>query len=313
MVLILILNLHQTFHMKILITGGSGLVGSALTKKLLDNKIEVVHLTRSKSSKFNIKNYEWDWRKGEIDTRCFNEVTHIVHLAGAGIADKPWTTKRKKTIIKSRVLTTRLLLESIKRNGINIESFISASGSGYYGAQSNEKIYSEEDTSHNDFLGNCCKQWENSVEEFRETCRVVKFRLGVILDKSHGALPKISGIIKKGLGSPLGTGKQYMPWIHIEDAVNLFYNAIFDDKINGTYNAAASEHINNSELTEKIAHVLNKKIRLPNVPSFVLKFLYGELSDTILKGVRISNKKIKQKGFNFKFDSLEEALNQIYS
>ena len=299
--------------MKILITGGSGLLGSALTKKLLENKIEVVHLTRSKSSKFNIKNFEWDWRKGELDTRCFKDVTHIVHLAGAGIAEKPWTSKRKKTIIKSRVLTTRLLLDSIKQNGINIESFISASASGYYGAQTNKKIYSEKDSPHNDFLGNCCKQWENSVEEFKVICRVVKLRLGIILDKNHGALPKISGLIKKGLGSPLGTGNQYMPWIHIDDAVNIFYNAIFKNEFNGVYNAVASEHINNTELTEKVAQALNKKIRLPNVPSFVLNFLYGELSDTILKGVRVSNKKIKNEGFNFKFDKIDDALRQIYS
>ncbi len=298
--------------MKVLITGGSGLLGSALTKKLLNEKIKVVHLTRTKSSKFDIKNYEWDWTKNKIDTNCFNEVTHIVHLAGAGIAEKPWTSKRKKIIIKSRVLTAELLLSSIKEKNILIKGFISASATGIYGAQTNEKIYSENDSHMNDFLGDCCYRWEKSTDQFKDVCRVVKLRLGVILDKNEGALPKISNVIKKGIGSPIGSGNQYMPWIHINDAVDVFYNAILNEKYNGTYNTVATQHINNKLLTNEIAKILNKKIRLPNVPSFVLKFLYGELADTILMGVRVSNDKIKKEGFEFKYDNIQAALKEIY-
>ena len=125
--------------MKVLITGGSGLLGSSLTKKLVSEKIEVVHLTREKSSKNDVKNYIWDWRNKEIDERCFTGVTHIVHLAGAGIAEKAWTQKRKNTIVKSRVLTTRLLHSKIKSNNHKIKAFISASAVGYYGAQFSEK------------------------------------------------------------------------------------------------------------------------------------------------------------------------------
>ena len=300
--------------MKVLITGGSGLLGSALTKYLISKEIEVSHLTRTKSSKHDVKNFEWDWRKNKIDERSLEKVTHIVHLAGAGIAEKPWTNKRKKTIVKSRVLTARLLFEAVKKYNINtLQAFISASGTGFYGAITNDKIYSENDSYENDFLGNCCLQWENAASKFEEEYRVVKLRLGVILDKNEGALPKISGIIKKGLGSPIGNGKQYMPWIHLDDAVNIFYSAITNSNFKGTYNAVASEHINNSTLTKEISIALNKKLRLPNVPSFVLKFLYGELSETILKGVRVSNQKIKKLGVEFKYDTIKDALKNIYS
>ncbi len=298
--------------MKVLITGGSGLLGSALTKKLLKEKIDVAHLTRTKSSKHNVKNFEWDWRKNKIDHRALKGVTHVVHLAGAGIAEKAWTSKRKQTIVKSRVLTARLIYDTVKKNNLKINAFISASGTGYYGSIIDNDIYIENNSHKNDFLGNCCYQWENAANKFEDNCRVVKLRLGVILDHDEGALPKISTLIKKGLGAPIGTGNQYMPWIHLEDAVEIFYSCITKEKYNGTYNAVASEHITNKKLTYTIADVLNKKIRLPNVPNIILKFLYGELSETIIKGVKVSNEKIKKEGYKFKYDNLKEALIDIY-
>jgi NAD dependent epimerase/dehydratase family enzyme len=120
-------------------------------------------------------------------------------------------------------------------------------------------------------------------------------------------------MVKNGIGSPLGDGQQYMPWIHIDDAVNIFFKSIVNKKISGTFNTVSSNHITNSELTKKIGEVLNKKIWLPNVPSFVLKFLYGEMSDTILKGVKVSNKKINEIELKLKYDKIEDALSEIYS
>ena len=298
--------------MKVLITGGSGLLGSSLTKKLVSEKIEVVHLTREKSSKNDVKNYIWDWRNKDIDERCFNGVTHIVHLAGAGIAEKAWTQKRKNTIVKSRVLTTRLLHSKIKSKNHKIKAFISASAVGYYGAQFSEKVFIETDPSYEDFMGNCCKQWEKATDLFIPISRVVKLRLGVILDPNFGALPRIAGMIKNRLGSPLGTGKQYMPWIHIQDAVELFYQAIISEQFSGIYNAVSNDIVTNAELTHRIGKVLNRKIWLPNVPSFLLKFLYGEMSDTILRGVKVSNKKLKSTDFKFKYENLDQALKEIY-
>ena len=298
--------------MKVLITGGSGLLGSALTKKLLKNSIDVVHLTRNKSSKNDVKNYLWNWEKNEIDENCFVDVTHIVHLAGAGIAEKAWTQKRKEEIVKSRVLTTRLMHSKITQLKLPISGFIAASAVGIYGAQISEKVFTEKDKAFEDFMGNCCKQWENSIDKFESISRVVKLRLGVILDKNHGALPRIANMVKNRIGSPLGNGQQYMPWIHIEDAVNVFYKSILDEEISGTFNTVSSDYITNSELTNKIGNVFNRKIWLPNVPSFVLKFLYGEMSETILKGVKVSNKKLKGE-INLKYEKIEDALTEIYS
>ena len=135
----------------------------------------------------------------------------------------------------------------------------------------------------------------------------------VVLDKNEGALPKMSSMIRKGLGSPLGSGNQYMPWVHIDDAVNAFMNTI-ENKINhGTYNVVSSQHCNNKEFTTAIGNALNRRIRLPNVPSFVIKFIYGELADILLEGSRVSNEKIKSQGFDFKYDLIEDALSEIYS
>ena len=298
--------------MKVLITGGSGLLGSALTKKLLKNSIDVVHLTRNKSSKNDVKNYLWNWEKNEIDENCFVDVTHIVHLAGAGIAEKAWTQKRKEEIVKSRVLTTRLMHSKITQLKLPISGFIAASAVGIYGAQISEKVFTEKDKAFEDFMGNCCEQWENSIDKFESISRVVTLRLGVILDKNHGALPMIANMVKNRIGSPLGNGQQYMPWIHIEDAVNVFYKSILDEEISGTFNTVSSDYITNSELTNKIGNVFNRKIWLPNVPSFVLKFLYGEMSETILKGVKVSNKQLKGE-INLKYEKIEDALKEIYS
>jgi hypothetical protein len=299
--------------MKVLITGGSGLLGSSLTQKLLSENIEVVHLTREKNSKNDVKNYLWNWGENEIDEKCFNGITHIIHLAGAGIAEKAWTQKRKNTIVKSRVLTARLLHSKIESLNIDLKAFISASAVGFYGAQVSEKEFNESDVSFEDFMGNCCKQWENAADLFVPISRVVKLRLGVILDKDFGALPRIARMIKNRIGSPLGTGSQYMPWIHIDDAVEIFYNAIRNNEYSGVYNAVSTENITNSILTKSVGRVLNRKIWLPNVPSFILRFLYGEMSDTILKGVKVSNKKIKNLGFKFKYNKIDEALKYIYS
>jgi uncharacterized protein (TIGR01777 family) len=205
------------------------------------------------------------------------------------------------------------MYSKITELNLPISAFIAASAVGIYGAQTSEKVFNEEDEPFEDFMGNCCKQWENSVNKFETMSRVVKLRLGVILDKNHGALPRIANMIKNGIGSPLGNGQQYMPWIHIEDAVNIFFNSIINEKISGIFNAVSSDFITNSELTKKIGEVFNKKIWLPNVPSFVLKFLYGEMSDTILKGVKVSNKKLKEIELKLKYEKIEDALSEIYS
>ena len=298
--------------MKVLITGGSGLVGSKITELLLAKNIEVVHLTRALNSKFGIKTYKWDWKANEIDERCFDGVTDIIHLAGAGIADRPWTMARKHEIIQSRVYSANLLFEKVTKLDLKLDSYISASGIGYYGAVNSERIYSENDAAYNDFIAKSCIYWEKSADQFERLTRVVKLRTGVVLDKDKGALPKISKTIKLGIGSPIGTGKQAFPWIHIEDIARLYLESLFNTDYEGVFNAVTPSEIDNEELTNSIAKSLNRKLFLPKVPAFVLKFIYGELADLVLQGSFVSSNKLIEKGFKFKYPTIDEALNNIY-
>ena len=296
--------------MKVLITGGSGLIGNRITQLLLEKSIEVVHLTRHRNSKSGVKTYEWNWEKGTIDVKCFEEVTHIIHLAGAGIADRAWTTKRKRFLIRSRVHTTRLLFKHIEALD-KLESFISASGIGYYGARTTEEIFTASSQPHDDFIAKCCIQWENAADLFKPYGRVVKLRTGIVLDKNKGAIPKMSTSIKMGLGAPLGSGKQYMPWIHIDDIANLYIYALTSE-MNGVYNAVSSQHATNKELTQEIANQFNKKIRLKKIPSLIIKTIYGEMADILLKGSKVSNDNLLNSGFKFEFSDLKSALQNIF-
>ncbi len=299
--------------MRVLITGGSGLVGSALTKKLIANNIEVVHLTRTKNSKAGVKTYEWEWEKNKIDENALKGVTHVIHLAGAGIADRPWTMKRKRLIVKSRVLTARLLFNECKKQNIQLDAFISASGIGYYGAVTTENIFEEEDKRGDDFVAECCVQWENEVIKFKDFCRVAILRTGIVLSENGGALEKLSKSVKLGLGAAIGTGNQYMPWIHLDDLVNMYYNSIMEENYSSIYNAVSTEHITNEGFTKTLAKSLKKKLWMPKVPAFMLKMTLGEMSEIILEGSRVSNDKIKQQGFQFEYENVESALNKIYS
>jgi len=297
--------------MKVLITGGSGLIGYKITKLLLERNIEVVHLTRHRNSRSGVKTYEWNWENGTIDFKCFADVTHIIHLAGAGIAEKAWTTRQKRFLIKSRVHTTRLLFDNIHALD-KLEAFISASGIGYYGARNSDEIFTSESDPHNDFIAKCCIQWEKAADLFTPVARVVKLRTGIVLDKENGAIPKMSSSIKMGLGAPLGSGDQYMPWIHINDVANLYIHALTSD-MNGAYNAVSAEHTTNKELTQALAIQLNKKIRLKRIPPFFIKTVYGEMADLFLKGSRVSNQKLLKSGFVFEYPDLKGALKNIFN
>ncbi|MBK6833782.1 MAG: NAD-dependent epimerase/dehydratase family protein [Bacteroidetes bacterium] len=174
-----------------------------------------------------------------MDERAFENIDTVVHLAGAGIADEKWTAARKKEIIDSRVISSKLLASEINKRGNQIKTFVGASAVGFYGAITNEKVYTETDAACDDFMGNTCKQWEESYNEINKNIRLNIIRIGVVLSKDGGALPKISKTIKMGIGSALGSGKQYMPWIHIDDLVGLFYEAITNEKMHGIYNGVA--------------------------------------------------------------------------
>ena len=293
----------------ILITGGSGLVGKDLTKRLILEGHEVRILSRYPKSTDRIKSFFWNVEKQEIDEKAFEDVEHIVHLAGSGIADKRWTIERKKDIIDSRVNSMKLITDTVKRKKIQLKSFVGASAIGIYGMTTSEKIFSETDSGADDFLSYSCTQWENSYKEIQsfseKTCII---RIGVVFSKDGGALKRLLPLFQLGLGSAVGSGKQYMPWIFIDDLVAVFYEALFNQKFSGIYNAVSSEHITNQQFSKHLAKNLSKPFFLPNVPAFLLKLLFGEMANVLLEGSRVSNQKLIYEGFEFKYSTLSDAL-----
>lgn len=293
----------------ILITGGTGLVGRFLCKKLKDKGYSVAILGRTCQKNGETPTYSWDIDKNEIEKEAIEKADYIIHLTGANISESKWTAKRKKLIIDSRVKSAQLIFEKLKENTNQVKAFISASAIGYYGTISTDKIFSETDPPSNDFLGETCRQWEQSVDRFEELrIRAVKIRTGVVLAKHGGALAKMITPIKLGIGSAIGNGRQYLPWIHIEDLCDIYIKAIEDTQMNGAYNAVAPDHKTNRDFTETLAHVLRKPFWVPNIPAIVMKIIFGKMSAMLLKGSRVSSEKIINVGYKFKFPNLEGAL-----
>ncbi|AZA76806.1 TIGR01777 family protein [Chryseobacterium sp. G0186] len=294
----------------VLITGASGLIAKELAKKI-GNDYHLRFLTRKKKQD---NEYEWDLEKKTIDESALENVSHIIHLAGANISEKRWTEERKKELIASRIDSAGLLLNTLKKKNITLKSFISASGINYYGTETTEKIYTENDPAGSDFLSEVVVLWEKAADDFMEQHmaeRVVKIRTAVVLSEKDGALKKMLPPIKYYIGSPLGNGKQYMPWIHIEDICSIYELALKNSDMNGAYNAVSPQHTTNADLTKKIAEVLKKPLFLPNVPGFVLRLMFGELATAILEGSRASSQKIQDAGFQFRFPDLKEALKDL--
>ena len=291
-----------------MITGGSGLIGRRLSFLLKCRGYEVRILSRSNNPKNNYKTFVWNVSEQYINDSAFEGLKHIIHLAGAGIADKRWSEKRKKEIIASRVASTNLLYNTVKRLKTPLNSFISASATGYYGAITSETIFEEKDKPAKDFLGKVCSLWEDSIFQFNEIkIRTVALRTGIVLSKDGGALKKM----KTPIITSLGNGKQYMPWIHIDDLCELYIKAIEDEQFKGAFNAVSPEHISNLSFSKKISKIFNHPFLAIGAPSFILQIVFGEMSTIILNGSRISANKIKQASFKFKFENLETALKNL--
>jgi uncharacterized protein (TIGR01777 family) len=297
---------------KILITGGSGLVGRALSKLLSGQGYEVSWLSRRAGTEGAIRIFAWHYPDGYCDPAALDGVHAIVHLAGAGIADQRWTRARKSEIVQSRVATAQLLFDTAQKLGKWPATFVTAGGINYYGTNTGAGAHTEADPPGTDFLAQCCVNWEAAAHTFSQHSRVVILRTGVVLAAGGGALPKMAAPVKWGLGAALGTGRQYVPWIHIDDLCAMYLHAITHANVAGAYNAVAPQHCTNMALTKAIAHVLGKPLWLPPVPGFVLRMALGEMSALVLEGSMASAKRIQDTGFRFAYPDLEEALRAIY-
>jgi uncharacterized protein len=297
--------------LKVLITGGSGLIGKAISEKLHSQNYEIRILGREekKSSNAPFFCFHWNVDKEIIDIKALENIDYIIHLAGENISKKRWTNEQKQVIENSRVNSTKLIFKACQKSNSWPKAFISSSAIGYYGTFNSEQILTEELPAGGDFLARVCKNWESASDLFAQRgIRTVKIRTGVVLSKNDGIYQKMAIASKKGFAAAFGSGKQYIPWIHIDDIVSLYIKAIEDEQFQGDYNGVASQHISNKEFVKAIAKSLNKPAFLPNIPSFILKIIFGEMSDIMLKGCRVSSDKILRSGFTFKFPSITEAF-----
>jgi len=296
--------------LKILLVGGTGLIGSFLKNKLIEEGYSVNILSRRKSK--NSQTFLWNNDEEYIDLAAFKGVSGIINLTGANIAEGRWTEKRKEILYNSRILSTRLLFETIKKNKVALDFFINSSATGYYGTKKSTKILKEDNVSGADFLAKICLDWETEALRFNELkIRTIIIRTGIVLTKNKGAFEKIKLPIKFGILPIFGDGKQVFSWIHIDDLITVFMNSITNKNYIGPYNAVAP--INNTylEFNRKIAEVLDKKVIAIKIPTFMLRLIFGELTETLTNGNQIAVEKLSNNGFNFKFKDLNSALSNL--
>lgn len=298
----------------VLITGAKGLIGVPLVNLLLSQGNVIHTLSRNPTNKNPaVKEFGWDVENGDIDERSMEGVDAIIHLAGENIGAKPWTRKRKHIIISSRTKSLELLCQAVKTNkDSRVKTLISASAVGYYGDRQDE-VLTEDSPPGTGFLADTCVQWEQSADLATTLgLRVVKLRTGVVLAKDGGALPKIAGPVKSGFGTILGSGKQWMPWVHLQDAVNAYVHALNNEQMEGSYNLSSPHPATNKAFTETLAAILKKKIWLPNVPDFALRIALGEMKAIVLSSNRTDATKMQATGFTYIYQFLPEALDDLY-
>lgn len=303
--------------MKVLITGATGLVGTALTNLCLDEGIAVNYLTTSQDkikTEPKYKGYLWNPSEDELDEKCFDGVDTIIHLAGATIAQR-WTDENKKVIKDSRIKSAQLIFDALSRkrkNNLPIPThIISASAIGGY-PSSLTKYYDETYPEYaSGFLGEVVQEWEEVIVQFQKLdMATARVRTGIILDKDEGALPKMIQPIKYGAGSPLGSGKQWQSWIHIDDMSRLYFH-ILNNGLIGIYNGVAPNPVTNEKLTKTIAEILDKSTFLPNVPKFALKLMLGDMATIVLESQKVSADKIQNTGFIFEQSNITHAIEEI--
>ena len=293
---------------QILITGGSGLVGKRITELLEKKGYEVAWLSRSPQTQ---KTFLWEVEQGKIDPEAIEWADAIIHLAGAGVAEKRWTSERKKLILESRTKSTELLFKAIQGAVHKPNAFISASAVGYYGFNTGPILVEETTSPGDDFLAQVVIAWENEVKKIESlSIRTVMLRIGIVLDAEGGALGEM---LKPPVAAPLGSGDQWMSWIHLEDLARMFVFALEKTTLQGIYNAVAPNPATNQQLTKEAASAKGKSYVGIGVPGFALKLVLGEMAAMVLGGNRVSSQKIQKTGFEFEFSELKPALKDIFS
>ncbi len=298
----------------ILISGGTGLVGSNLTKLLKSKGFNVHHLSRNPDMDAQTPTFRWNIKEDYIDTNAFEGISHIIHLAGASIADKRWNASYKKVLSSSRIDSAKLLIKYIKTlPKKQIKTFISASAMGIYG-DCGTSLISENHKAADNFMAQLCENWERASDEIETLgIRRVIFRIPLVLEKGAGALEKMELPAKMGIGSYFGNGQQIYSWVHIDDLSRMFLAAIEQENFKGAYNANAPETISNKLFSKALNSALNRPFIPAPAPKFILKLALGEFADSLYWSTNLSAEKIQKEGFSFKYPDLKKALEEIYS
>lgn len=304
----------------ILITGGTGMVGQQLTGLLLSKGYDVIWLSRTPGEKQingkTIRIASWNLKEQTIDEMAIQQVDHIIHLAGAGVAEKRWTVQRKQEILDSRTQSSALLVKALKIIPNKVQSVISASAIGWYGPDENNTVassFSEEMPPYPDYLGNTCKAWEESIAPVAELDkRLVRLRIGIVLSATGGALAEFKKPLRAGMAAILGSGKQMISWIHVHDLCRMFLYTIENQSMQGIFNAVAPHPVSNKALTLTLAKLKNGSFYIPfYIPAFLLKMILGEMSIEVLKSATVSSRKIEEQGFHFEYPNIQSALGNL--
>ena len=301
----------------VLISGGTGLVGTNLTRHLIERNFQVIILTRNKNSVSEnpaISYSYWNVEKQILDADVVKKADHIIHLAGAGVMDKSWSADYKKTIVESRTKTAELIIKKLKETDHHVKTFVSASAIGIYGPDpkplGRKEGFIESDLPSHDFLGETCVLWEAASEPVKDLgIRRVVLRQGIVLANEGGAFKEFKSPLKFGIATIFGSGRQVISWIHIDDVCRMFCESIENEFTQDVYNAVAPEPIVQKKFMTILGEKLKDKFFIPMyIPAFILKLILGKRSVEILKSATVSDKKIKATGFTFLYPSTEAAL-----